>query len=189
MSNQLVNYLKEKVELSKADEEKIISVSTTKLLRRKQYLLQEGDVWKYYAFVNSGLLIRYSVDDKGVSHISQFSPENHWTGDMYSLLYNVPSIFNIEAIENSEIILIKYEDFQNLCAEISKLKDLVFSLLQRSFAVAQNRINTNISNTAEQRYYEFIKKNPSIVIRVPQHMIASYLGISPETLTRIRKNK
>ena len=189
MPNQLINYLKEKIELSKADEEKIIAVSTTKLLRRKQYLLQEGDVWKYYAFISSGLLIRYSIDDKGVSHISQFSPENHWTGDIYSLLYKVPSIFNIEAIENSEIILIKYDDFQNLCAEISKLKDLVFSLLQRSFAVAQNHINANISNTAEQRYYEFIEKNASIVTRIPQHMIASYLGISPETLTRIRKNK
>jgi CRP-like cAMP-binding protein len=187
MAGQLINYLKEKIELSKADEEKIISVATTKLLRRKQYLLQEGDIWKYYAFVSRGLLFRYSVDDKGVPHISQFVPENHWTGDIYSLLYKVPSIFNIEAIENSEIILIKYEDFQNLCAEISKLNDLVFSLLQRSFAVAQNRINTDISNTAEQRYYEFIEKNAFIVARIPQHMIASYLGISPETLTRIRK--
>ena len=189
MSDQLINYLKEKIELSNADEEKIIAVSTTKQLRRKQYLLQEGDVWKYYAFVSSGLLIQYSVDDKGVPHISQFAPENHWTGDIYSLLYRVPSIFNIEAVENSAITLIKYEDFQHLCAEISTLNELVFSLLQRSFAVAQNRINTNISNTAEQRYYEFIEKNPSIAARVPQHMIASYLGISPETLTRIRKNK
>lgn len=116
-----------------------------------------------------------------------FSPENYWTGDRESLMTENPSKFNIDAIEDAEILLIKKEDFEKLCIQIPKFSELVNTILQKSFVVSQSRIHSNISLSAEDKYQNFLQKFPSIANRVPQHMIASYLGISPETLSRIRK--
>lgn len=181
------NYLQSKIALSDTEIELIKSLSTIKKLRKRQYLLQEGDIWRYHAFVCSGFVRTYSVDDKGQEHIMNFSPENHWTGDRESLTTENPSNYNIDAIEDAEILLIKKEDFERLCVQIPKFNELINAILQKSFVVSQNRILSNISLSAENKYQSFIQKFPSIANRVPQHMIASYLGISPETLSRIRK--
>jgi CRP-like cAMP-binding protein len=179
-------YLSDKVTLTDQDYELIKSVSTTKKLRKKQYLLQEGDVWRFHAFVCSGFVRTFSVDNKGTEHIMNFSPENYWTGDRESLTNETPSTFNIDAIENAEILLIKKADFEMLCKQIPTFNDLINTILQKSLLVAQNRIHTNISLSAEDKYLNFIQKFPSITNRVPLHMIASYLGVSPETISRIR---
>lgn len=179
-------YLSDKVKLTDQDFELIQSVSIIKKLRKKQYLLQEGDVWRFHAFVCSGFVRTYSVDKKGTEHIMNFSPENYWTGDRESLTNETPSTFNIEAIENSEILLIKKADFEQLCKQIPTFNDLVNTILQKSLLVAQNRIHSNISLSAEDKYLNFIQRFPSITHRVPLHMIASYLGVSPETISRIR---
>lgn len=182
----LQNYLQSKITLSDAEIELIKSVSTIKKLRKRQYLLQEGDTWRFHAFVCNGFVRTYSVDSKGQEHIMNFSPENYWTGDRESLTTQNPSIYNIEAIENSDILLIKKSDFEKICLQIPNFNDLVNNILQKSFLVSQNRIHSNISFSSEEKYQNFIQKFPSICNRVPQHMIASYLGISPETLSRIR---
>ncbi|MDW7691351.1 Crp/Fnr family transcriptional regulator [Flammeovirgaceae bacterium SG7u.111] len=188
MFDFFIKYLQDKISLSENEIEMIRDVTIEKKLRRKQYLSQQGDIWKYNAFVCSGLLKTFSFDKEAREHIMSFSPENYWTGDRTSLMNGTPSQFNIDAIENSEIILIEKTNFDNLCKNIPQLNDLVNTILQRSFNVSQSRIHSQISLSAEEKYLDFLKKSPSIANRVPQHMIASYIGITPETLTRIRRN-
>jgi CRP/FNR family transcriptional regulator, anaerobic regulatory protein len=188
MFNFFIKYLQDKITLSDDEVEMIRPVAIEKRLRRKQYLLQEGDVWKYHAFVCSGFLKTFSIDNKGQEHIMNFSPENYWTGDRESLMNGTPAMFNIDAIEDTEVILIEKTNFETLCKNIPQLEAFINTVLQRSFVVSQKRIHANISLTAEEKYQYFLDKFPSIANRIPQHMIASYIGITPETLTRIRRN-
>jgi len=182
-----IQYLQDKITLTEAEIQMIQAVSIQKKLRKKQFLLQEGEVWKYNAFVCSGFLKTFSIDDKGLEHIINFAPENHWTGDRESMMNATPAKFNIDAIEDAEVILIEKTNFEKLCKNIPQLNDLVNAILQRSFIVSQNRIQANISYTAEEKYQHFLDKFPAIANRIPQHMIASYIGITPETITRIRR--
>lgn len=181
-------YLTDKIALSEDEIAAIADVATVKKLRKKQYLLQEGDVWKYNAFVCRGFLKTFSVDNNGIEHILNFSPENYWTGDRESLTNGTPSRLNIDAIEDSEVLLIKKEEFEVLCQQIPQFNNLINNILHKSFLVSQSRILANISLSAEEKYQQFLEKYPAIANRIPQHMIASYIGITPETLTRIRKN-
>jgi len=181
-------YLLDKISLSPVELTLITSVIKVKKLRKKQFLLQEGDIWQYNAFVSRGFLKTFSIDRDGREHIMNFSPENYWAGDRESLINGTPSKFNIDAIEDSEIILIRKDDFEMLCREIAQLKDLVNTILQKSFVVSQTRIHASISLTAEDKYQYFLERFSSLTNRIPQHMIASYIGVTPETLTRIRRN-
>jgi CRP-like cAMP-binding protein len=181
------NYIEEKINLTDQEFALIESVSALKKLRKHQYLLQEGDVWRWNAFVCKGFLRTYSIDNKGQEHIMNFAPENHWSGDRSSLASELPSKYNIDALEHSEVLMIKKGDFDMLCSSIPVFNDLVNTILQKSFVVSQDRIHVNITHSAEEKYQDFITKFPGIANRVPQHMIASYLGISAETLSRVRK--
>ena len=186
MSDQLHQYLKSKGSLSDEELKMIDEVCTFKKLRKKQYLLQEGDVWKLNVFILKGCLRTYRIDDKGIEHILQFATENWWAGDRESYLSGMPSHCNIDALEESEVLLIKKDDFDGLGKKIPSLTEMVNLVLQRSFNASQNRVHVAISYTAEERYLDFINRYPGIANRVPQSMIASYLGISAETLSRIR---
>ncbi|MBE9462371.1 Crp/Fnr family transcriptional regulator [Dyadobacter subterraneus] len=180
-------YLTEKVTLSEEEWETIASVCIVKKIRKQQFLLEQGDVWRYNAFICEGCLRRYSIDDKGIEHIIQFSTENWWAGDRQSLMNETPSKYNVDAIENSVVILIRKEDFEMLCKKIPAFYELTNTILQRSFNASQERINAVISMTAEEKYLNFLSSFPGLANRVPRHMVASYLGITPETLSRIRK--
>ncbi|GAA4166250.1 Crp/Fnr family transcriptional regulator [Chryseobacterium ginsenosidimutans] len=186
MFDNFKDYLENKITLSEYELDLIKSFLILKKLRKHQYLLQEGDVWKYNAFISSGLLKTFSVDHKGQEHIMNFSPENHWAGDRESLTTGTPSEFNIVALENSEIVLIEKEDFDIICKQIPQFYRMANEILHRSFLASQKRIHANISLSIEEKYQDFIHKYPSVINRIPQHMIASYLGISAETLSRIR---
>ena len=179
-------YLDSRISLTEEQHEWIRSFSVTKKLRKKQYLLQEGDVWKYHAFVSKGLVRTYSIDEKGLEHVIAFAMENWWTGDRESLLSGRPSRFNIDAIEDSEIILFEKQKFESICREIPAFNDMVNAIIDRSFVASQTRINDSISCPVEEKYKNFVEKYPFFAARVPQNMIASYLGITRETLSRIR---
>lgn len=183
-----IKYLRDKITLSEDEVEMIRVVAIEKKLRRKQYLLQEGDVWRYIAFVSSGLLKSFSIDEKGREHIMYFAPENYWAADDESFMNGTPATLNIDAIEDTDVVLIEKTKFQILCKNIPQLNDLGNTLLYRSFIASQSRIHSNISLSAEEKYQKFLDKFPVVVKRIPQHMIASYIGITPETLTRIRRN-
>ena len=179
-------YLGDKVDLNSEDYELIESVSLFKKLRKHQYLLQAGDISHYHAFVCQGFLRNYYVDKKGQEHIMQFAPENYWTGDFESMSQGLPSKYNIDALEESEVLLLKKEDFEMIRKTIPAFNDFVNETLKRNSLVLQNRIHVNISLSAEEKYKDFIANYPSISNRVPLHMIASYLGVTAETLSRIR---
>lgn len=187
MFEVFAKYLRNQIQLNDEELEMIQKVCVTKRLRKNQYLLQEGDVWRFNTFIINGCLRTYSINDKLQEHIINFAIENWWIGDRESLLNGTPSRFNIDAIEDSEVLLISKENFKMLMKSIPQFQELVNLIIERSFAASQDRINNSISLNAEEKYTRFLEKQPQIAIRVPQHMVASYLGITPETLSRIRK--
>jgi CRP-like cAMP-binding protein len=180
-------YLTDKIDITADEWAMFEQFGVIKKLRKHQYLLQEGDVWRWNAFICEGCLRKYHVNEKGEEHIIYFSIENYWMGDRESLLSGNPSKSNIDAIEDSTILLFSIEHFELLKGCIPAFRDLVNMLIERSFVALQNRVHTFISQTAEEKYLNFIKTSPHIANRIPQHMIASYLGISAETLSRVRK--
>jgi CRP-like cAMP-binding protein len=181
-------YLQSKADFTDAEIQQVKAVSVLKKLRKRQYLLQAGDTWASNAFVAAGCLRTYSVDGKGAEHIINFAIENWWTGDQESLTTGQPSRYNIEAIEDSSVVLIKKEAFDQLRQELPAFDKVINTILHRSFMASQNRIHSAISHSAEEKYREFLLKYPGFALRIPQHMVASYLGMTTETLSRIRRH-
>jgi CRP-like cAMP-binding protein len=160
---------------------------TPKKLRRRQYLLQEGDVARYQAFVGKGILRSYTIDERGAEHVLQFASEGWWIADLYSFLTDEPSSFMIEATEDAEVLLINKASWNKLMQEIPKFEHYFRILLQNHLISTQRRLMQSMAESAEEKYLKFQATYPDCVQRVPQHMIASYLGITRETLSRVRK--
>ena len=160
---------------------------SVKKLRKKQYLLQEGDVCKTIAFVEKGALRCYTVDDNGVEHIVQFAIEGWFISDLYSFLTGEPSTYNIDAIEDAELVIINKTAQEHLLSQCPKYETFTRELITGAYVALQKRLNSIISFNLEERYEAFIKQYPLIAQRVPQHMIASYMGLTPETLSRVRR--
>jgi CRP-like cAMP-binding protein len=180
-------YLQENAALTADELQAVHTVSIEKKIRKRQYLLHEGDICHYNCFIVKGCLRLYRVGEDGTEHILRFGVENWWMSDHESYNTGNSSKSNIDALENGEIILIDKPDFVQLMSAIPRFKSFVDGLKARSFDASQNRIMSNISETAEERYQNFLTSFPDIFHRVPLHMIASYLGVSRETLSRIRK--
>ena len=179
-------YMDSKIELSPEQSDWIRSLSVVKKLRKHQYLLQEGDICKQHAFVTKGCLRSYFVDKDNVEHIVKFAVEHWWIADRDSLLSGEPAKLNIDAVEDSEAVLISKEGFDVICQQIPAFNDMVNNLLQSAYNASQNRVLANISLSACEKYENFLQRYPDLALRIPQGMIASYLGISPETLSRVR---
>jgi CRP-like cAMP-binding protein len=158
-----------------------------KKLRKRQYLLQEGDVCKYLSFISKGAFRQFTVDNKGNEHIIRFGIERWWMADYEGFINHTPSRYNIEALEDAELLQITNETMDHLKKTVPAIDDMVNKMNQRSYISNQKRIHSSISNTAEDRYTDLMNTYPELLQRFPQNMIASYLGISPETLSRIRK--
>ncbi|SKB29636.1 Crp/Fnr family transcriptional regulator [Daejeonella lutea] len=176
-----------KVQLTKEEELQIAKYLTPKKLRKKQYLLQEGDPCKYVAFVEKGALRSYSVDEKGNEHIIQFAIEGWTISDLYSFLTDEPATYNIDAIEDSELTLISKTAHEELLLTMPKFETFTRLNITGAYVAMQKRLTSIISSLSEDRYESFNAIYPDIVQRVPQHMIASYMGLTPETLSRVRK--
>ncbi len=179
-------YLKEKADLDAEELNAVRAVAIERKIRKRQYLLQDGDVCHYNCFVVKGCLRMYAVGDDGAEHILRFAVENWWISDRESYNNGTPSKCNIDALENCEVILIDKPDFLHLLVTIPKLKNFIDRLLARSYDAIQNRVMGAISYSTEEKYQNFITRFPDVFNRVPLHMIASYLGVSRETLSRVR---
>ncbi len=188
MSEQLLlKNLARFISLDKEEEAYLVSKLKIKKLRKKQYFLQEGDICKYQGFVYKGCLRAFEVDEKGVEHVVQFSPEDWWIGDIYSFYTNQPSRLNIEALEATELFIFDKDVLEDLYINIPKMERYFRLLMQNSLISLSQRILSSMSKSAAERYCEFINRYPQIEQRVANHQIASYLGIKPESLSRIRK--
>src|ERR1700743_2795364 len=171
-------YMDCKIKLSPEQSDWIRSLSVIKKLRKHQYLLQEGDICTHHAFVLKGCLRSYFVDCDGKEH--------WWIADRDSLLSGEPAKLNIDAVEESEAVLLSRQNFDLICEKIPAFNDMVNNLLQSAYNASQNRVLANISLSASEKYEYFLQRYPDLAVRIPLSMIASYLGISPETLSRVR---
>ena len=176
----------EKVNLSKEEEEVIKQYLTPKKLRKKQYLLQEGDICKHIAFVEKGALKAYVVDDAGAESIIQFALEGWVISDLYSFLTGEPATYNIDALENAELVLISKSAHEELLKKLPKYETYIRLQITGAYIALQKRLTSIISLPLEERYKNFLATYLNIAQRVPQHMIASYMGLTPETLSRVR---
>lgn len=186
MFELLLESIEEKISISKEEFDFCKTLFIPKKLRKKQYLLQEGDVCRYTAFVEKGMLRTFTVDEKGNEPILQFSMEGWWIADLYSFLTEEPSMYNVEALEECELLLITKENWEVLLAKVPAFERYFRLLIQNNLIATQRRLMSSLSESAEEKYTKLINNFPGCIQRVPQHMIASYLGITPETLSRIR---
>lgn len=173
--------------LTKSELDLIESAFTPKKIKRRQFFLQEGDVCKNFAFIVKGAMRQYFVDDKGVTHVIRLGIEDWWMGDRESWVMLKPSIYNIDAWEDTEMLLITRADTLDLAHKIPIFNEMVRGMDERHHIATQRRITSAISFTAEKRYADFIASHPDLLQRFPQHIIASYLGITKDTLSRVRK--
>lgn len=158
-----------------------------KKLKRKQYFLQEGEVCWHSAFIVKGALRLYTVDDRDVEHTLQLAIENWWITDWESWVTLTPSIYNIDAWEDSEMLLITRAKGIELVQNFPAFNEMVRKMDENRAIAVQKRLTASISLSAEKRYADFLQQYPDLIQRFPQHIIASYLGIAKETLSRIRK--
>lgn len=156
-------------------------------LRAGEFLQRAGDVAAHAAFVASGCLRSYVIDPKGKEHVVLFAPENWWLADAVSMLNGTPSQYFFDAIEDSDVLLITPDAHQQIVEQVPGFAVAFRTGLQKHAAAKDQRIVTSLTQSAEERYRDFVKTYPSIALRVPQWMLASYLGITPETLSRVRR--
>jgi CRP-like cAMP-binding protein len=187
MFEVLLRNVAERIDLTAEEQQLFKTFFAPKKLRKRQYILQEGDVCKYVAFVEKGMLRSYTIDEKGNEHIMQFAFEGWWIADQFSFITGEPAIYNIDALEDSELLLLSKQAEEQLLQKIPKFERYFRLLLQNNLIATQRRLISSHSQTAEERYQQLIDGCPTIPQRVPQHMMASFLGITPETLSRIRK--
>lgn len=187
MQNNFYKYLKEKVTVKSEDLPKLMDLVTTKEVKKHGFLLSRGEVCKHAFFVEKGLIRMYSIDEEGKEHILQFAPENWFVSDRESIFFGQASTYFIDAIEDSRVVMFDQE-FTEKASRISpEFRNYNEYLLQNHIRQLQNRINLLIGANAEKRYLDFVSLYPDVLLRVPQWMVASYLGITPESLSRVRK--
>lgn len=183
----LIHYFSKFLPLEEQEMAFLESAFKERKVRRRQFILQEGDVCKYNSFVVEGCFRMYKVDENGKEHNLQFAVENWWIGDIGSFHSEQPSQLYIEAIEHSVILQIKKEDQLRLFIDYPKFNRIFRVFTENALVSFQRRVLQDISSTAEERYLDFMERHPYFFNRISNVQIASYLGVTPEFLSTIRK--
>ncbi len=180
-------YLQRHISISDEQFDLLGSELTAKSYVKGTHLLGEGGTSQVSYFVSRGLLRVFTLDAKGKEHVIQFAPEDWWIGDRGSMYFNRPAAFNIDVLEDSEVVLLSRSFMDHAQAVCPGFAAYHVQLLHNAAWHMQNRINQLLAATAEERYLHFIHLYPDLTLRIPQWMIASYLGITPESLSRVRR--
>ena len=184
---QFRDHLSKRIDVSDEDFEIICSYATIIQVKKKQLFLAAGEVCKHEAYIVKGLMREYMTDDKGHEHVVQMAFEDWWIADMMSFITGQPANYNIEALEDCELIVFDREKENEFLDRLPKFERFFRILIQNAFVALQKRMISTMSHSAEHRYLLLIKKFPQLELRVAQHHIASYLGITPEALSRIKR--
>jgi CRP/FNR family transcriptional regulator len=189
MYDNLLQHVHKFVPLTEAEAAQFMPYLQNRIVQKKEYLLKEGQVCDAVYFVSEGCLRQYYLNDNGTEQIIQFAVENWWMSDYISLEDRKASDFNIQAIEKSSIFYISYKDQLALFEKLPKLERYFRLVVQRAYAASLVRIQYLFTLTGEERYHHFQQSYPAFVQRIPQYMLASYLGFTPEFLSKIRARK
>ncbi len=183
---QIVENISKIVTLTPQEQALFLSKTETKNYKAKTIILNAGEVCKHSYFVNSGLLRSFTINDNIVEHVLSFACEGWWIGDMYSLLSQKPGNLFVEVMEDSEVVLLSKENQEKLYTEIPKLERFFRILTENSLVANQERLMDSLSLTAEERFEKFCKKYPTLIQKVPQKQIASYIGVTPEFFSKMK---
>jgi len=188
-AQSLIDYFSRLIPLTGEEAEFVASKFHPRLFRKRQFVLQEGDICKVFNFVVSGCLRMYKIDDGGTVHIIQFATEEWWISDIGSFYREQPSVLNIDALEDTVVLQIKHDDLIELYIQAPKFDRIFRILIEKNVVHLQERLLQNISSTGKERYLSFLLQYPQLVNRVPNTQIAAYLGITPEFLSKIRSER
>ncbi|MCD9015722.1 Crp/Fnr family transcriptional regulator [Parachryseolinea silvisoli] len=183
------NYLKKfsAEPLTHGDKALIRQNFTPVRLRKRQYSLQAGEICKKFAFIVKGAMRMYFVDDKGLEHIVRLGIEDWWMGDRESFINVTPSRYHIDALEHCELLCMTLDNANELQKKLPVFRQMMNKLDERNIMANNRRLTSAISFTAEKRYTEFVECYPELADRFPQHVIASYLGVNKDTLSRVKR--
>ncbi len=175
------------IRLTPDEEATFLSMLETKQLKSRQYIQSEGSICRHSIFVTKGCLKGFTIDKNGFEHILSFAPPGWWIGDLYSLFSGKPGTLNIQATEASEVLLLSKTDQEQLYRDIPKFERFFRIIIENSLVSFQQRVIDNLSLNAEERYRNFCQKYPGLVHSLPQKEIASYIGVTPEFFSKMRK--
>ena len=182
----LLNNISKYIHLDERERNTFMSHLKPIQIKRKQFTLNEGEICRNSVFVTDGCLRGFTVDKNGIEHVLSFAPQGWWIADMYSLISQKPGILNIEALEDTEGIILSKTNQEKLYHEVPKFERFFRILTENSLVANQQRIVDNMSLTAEERYGIFCKRYPTLIDHLPQKQIASYIGVTPEFFSRMR---
>ncbi|PKA82020.1 CRP-like cAMP-binding protein [Ulvibacter sp. MAR_2010_11] len=179
-------YINAYISLTSEEENLLLSKLVIRNYIKDQFIVQHGDICRTTNFIISGCTKTYYIDLEGQEHIIMFSVEDWWTSDLGSFISQSPADFNVQCLENTQVVQFTYDNLEKIYEEIPKFERLFKKIIERSFVASQKRIIRNFSLSAKDRYLIFRQTYPKIEQRVPQYMIASYLGITKEFLSKIK---
>ena len=182
----LFDYINKYVLLTEEEESILLSYISFRKYLKGQYIVQQGDICKHECFVLSGCTKTFYMDAEGQEHIIMFSIENWWASDMGSFITQTPADFNIQCLENTELVMFSYGIIEELYTKIPKMERFFRQIIEKAFVASQKRIVRSFSLTAKDQYLYFKEQYPEIEQRIPQYMVASYLGITKEFLSKIK---
>ena len=177
------------ISLSKDQEDYFLSLLQLKKIKKKHFLSQEGDLSKGPVFVNEGILRSYTVDKSGFEHVLQFAPPGWWIVDMFSLITGHPGSLFIDAIEDTEVLLLPKKSLEKLYEDVPVFERFFRLLAEKALVTLQQRLMDNLSLTARERYGHFCELYPSLIGCLPQKQVASYIGVTPEFLSKMLNKK
>lgn len=182
----IINHVQKIIQLNEEEQDYLCSLLQEKKIPRKDYLLHENQICDFSAFVISGCLRAYSIDDNGIEHILQFAPQNWWITDMFSLLSGKVAHLNIDAVEDTEVLLLSKSNQELLYERVPKFERYFRILIQNSTVASRQRVLDNLELSAKDRFAKFCTTYPSLINTIPQKQIAAYIGVTPEFLSKMK---